>query len=106
MEYHGTIIQTGVRCKKIWFYKDCSDWLIVIKNSKIFSSYVKHFSIILFEKIVESWLTCVNKFSWKIKETKLVPASFSEFLELSWKKKKSIYLKKYDSFYSYNLSAL
>ena len=64
-----------------------SKWL-VIKNTKIFWSYVEHFWIFLCEKIIESWLVCVNKFKWSIKETKFVPASFSEFLELLWKKNK------------------
>ena len=41
---HGTIIRTGITCKKISCYM-CDSvcrWLIV-KNAKIFRSYVKHF---------------------------------------------------------------
>ena len=41
---HGTIIQTGITCKKILCYMcdSASRWPIV-KNAKIFQSYVKHF---------------------------------------------------------------
>ena len=41
---HGTIIRTGITCKKIPCYMSDSacSWFIV-KNVKIFHSYVKHF---------------------------------------------------------------
>ena len=41
---HGTIIRTGLTCKKISSYMHDSAyrWLIV-ENFKIFRSYVKHF---------------------------------------------------------------
>ena len=40
----GTIIRTGITCKKISCYirGSVSRWLIV-ENAKIFRSYVKHF---------------------------------------------------------------
>ena len=43
---HGTIIRAGITCKKIPCYMRDSvcRWLIV-KNLKIFRSYVKHFLI-------------------------------------------------------------
>ena len=48
------------------------------------------------KEIVESWLVYRNKFSWIIQimfpdrdnKTKLVPVSFSNFLELLWEKNK------------------
>ena len=44
---HGTIIRTGITCKKIPCYKDDSacSWVIV-KKAKIFWSYVKDFWIL------------------------------------------------------------
>ena len=41
---HGTIIRTGITCKKIPCYmrNSACRWLIV-ENAKIFRSYVKHF---------------------------------------------------------------
>ena len=41
---HGTIIQTGLTCKKIpcYMYDSASMWLIV-ENGKMFRSYIKHF---------------------------------------------------------------
>ena len=41
--FHGTMIQTGVACKKISCYIGDSAyrWLIV-ENANIFQSYVKH----------------------------------------------------------------
>ena len=43
---HGTIIQTGLTCKKIpcYMYDSASMWLIV-ENAKMFRSYIKHFWI-------------------------------------------------------------
>ena len=41
--YHGTLIRTGITCKKIPCYSACR-WFIV-KNVEIFWSYVKHFWI-------------------------------------------------------------
>ena len=41
--YHGTVIRTGMKCKKIRCYMRGSAcrWLIV-ENTKIFRGYVKH----------------------------------------------------------------
>ena len=41
---HGTKIRTGITCKKIscYMHDSACRWLIV-KNVKIFRSYVKHF---------------------------------------------------------------
>ena len=42
--YHGTIIRTGITCKKIPFYmRDSACRWFIVKKAKIFSSYVKHF---------------------------------------------------------------
>ena len=48
---HRTIIRTGITCKKIPCYKRDSAcrWLIV-ENTTIFRSYVKHFLIISHER--------------------------------------------------------
>ena len=38
---HGTIIRTGVTCKKIPFYmRDSANRWIIVENTKIFQSYV------------------------------------------------------------------
>ena len=62
---HGTIIRTGTTCKKIPCYmcESAFRWCIV-KNAKIFWSYVKHFLCVW--EIVESWLVYANKFLWII----------------------------------------
>ena len=92
---HGTIIRTVITYKKIRCYmRDSACRWLIVENCKIFRSYVKHFFHV--KEIVESWLAYVNKFSWiaqscflthtiKIQE-KIVPALFSYFLELFWRK--------------------
>ena len=41
---HGTIIRTGITCKKIPCYmRDSACRWFIVKKAKIFSSYVKHF---------------------------------------------------------------
>ena len=41
---HGIIIQTGITCKKIPCYmRDSACRWFIVKKSKIFQSYVKHF---------------------------------------------------------------
>ena len=44
LNYHGTIIRTGITCKKIPCYicDSACRWPIA-ENAKIFRSYVKHF---------------------------------------------------------------
>ena len=45
--YHGTIIRTGITCKKIPCYmRDSACWWSIVKKTKIFWSYVKHFWIL------------------------------------------------------------
>ena len=67
--------QTGITTKKISFYIHDSDYGgLIAKNGKIFWSYVKHkrkrnFYFSCIKEIIESWLVCINKFSWNIKET-------------------------------------
>ena len=44
--YHGTVIRTGIKCKKIFCYmRDSASRWFIVKNVKIFISYVKHFRI-------------------------------------------------------------
>ena len=44
MYIHGTIIPTGITCKKIPCYmRDSACRWFIIENAKIFRSYVKHF---------------------------------------------------------------
>ena len=41
---HGTIIRIGKTCKKIRSYmRDSACRWLIVKNAKIFRSYVKHF---------------------------------------------------------------
>ena len=41
---HGTIIRTGITCKKILCYmRDSACRWFIVENAKIFRSYVKHF---------------------------------------------------------------
>ena len=41
---HGTIIRTGITCKKIPCYmRDSACRWFIVENAKIFRSYVKHF---------------------------------------------------------------
>ena len=42
--YHGTIIRTGITCKKIPRYmRDSACRWFFVENAKIFRSYAKHF---------------------------------------------------------------
>ena len=44
MSNHGTIIRTGITCKKIHCYmRDSAYGWFIAENPKIFRSYVKHF---------------------------------------------------------------
>ena len=59
---HGTIIRTGITCKKIpCCMRDSACRWLIVEKVKIFPSYVKHFSHM--KEIVESRLVYVNKFS-------------------------------------------
>ena len=41
---HGTIIRTGITCKKIFCHmRDSACRWLIVENTKIFKSYVKHF---------------------------------------------------------------
>ena len=45
--YHGTVIRTGITCKKIPCYmRDSACRWFIVKKAKIFLSYVKHFWIL------------------------------------------------------------
>ena len=42
--HHGTIVRTGITCKKIPCYmRDSACRWFIVKKAKIFRSYVKHF---------------------------------------------------------------
>ena len=88
---HGAIIGTRITCKKMPCYtcdSACS-WLIV-ENAKIFRSYVKHFLIfprerncrVLIGLCKEVFMNHSIIFLDRDTKGKLVPASFSYFLEL------------------------
>ena len=79
----------------------------IVEIATIFRSYVNFFFFFPHVKeTVESWLVFVNKlFLGQDNKTKLVPASFSYFLELLCEKNK-FWLKKCDSYNCYNLSVL
>ena len=89
--YHGTIIQRGITCKKIPCYmRDLAFRWFNVENAKIFRSYVKHFLIFPREKncriliglCKEVFMNHPIMFLDGDNKTKLVPASFSYFLEL------------------------
>ena len=92
---HGTIIQTGISCKRGFCYicNSAYRWLIV-KNAEIFQSYVKDFWILPSEKncriLTVSWKWVIINHPIMLldryNKTKLVPSSFSYFLELLRKK--------------------
>ena len=84
---HGTIIQTGITCKKISFYiRDSASRWFIVKKGKIFWSYVKNVWILVVWENVEPWMPYAKKFlncptiflDWHDK-TQLVPAFFTCF---------------------------
>ena len=93
---YGTIIRTGIACKKISCYmcNSACRWLIV-ENDKNFKVMLKIFEFSHKKEILESWLVYVNIVSsnhvswlnWDNKKN-LVPASFSYVVELFREKNK------------------
>ena len=90
---HGTIIRTGITCKKIPGYMgDSACKRLIVRNVKIFQSYVKHFwifprkinCIILIGLYKQVFRNHLIMFLERHNKTKFVPASFSYFLELLW----------------------
>ena len=86
MFYHGTIIRTGITCKKIPCYmRDPACRWFIVKKIKISSSYAKHFWILagvrncrnLIGLGKQAFLNCPIIFLDGHDKTKLVPASFS-----------------------------
>ena len=60
---HGTIIRTGITCKKISCYmRDSACRWFIVKKAKIFWSYVKYFWILV--SVRKSWLVYANKLFW------------------------------------------
>ena len=92
---YGTIIRTGITSKKIFCYmrNSACRWLIV-ENARIFWSYVKTFWIfpreiycrILIGLCKQVFMNHPIMFLDRDNKTKLVPASFSYFLELNERK--------------------
>ena len=87
--YHGTIIRTGITCKKIPCYmRDSTCRWCIVKKAKIFWSYVKDFWIltgvrkcrILISLCNEAFLMCPTIFLDWYNKTKLVS-------DLHWKNK-------------------
>ena len=53
--HHGTIMQTGITCKKIGCYmRDSTCTRLIVEDAKIFRSYDKHFWVSHVKKIEES----------------------------------------------------
>ena len=94
---HGTIIRTGITCKKIpcYMHDSACRWFI-IENAKIIRSYVKHFWIfprerncrILIGLCKDVLMNHPIMFLDRDNKGKLVPAPFPYFLELLWEKSK------------------
>ena len=62
---HGTIIWRGMTCKKIPCYmRDSACRWFIVKKTKIFWSYVKHFWILAGVRNVKFWLVYANKLAW------------------------------------------
>ena len=93
----GALIVTGITCKKIPCHmRDSAYRWFIVENTKIFRSYVKHFLIFARERNC-GFLICLFKnvfmnhpimFLERDNKGKLVPASFSYFLELLREKNK------------------
>ena len=93
---HGIIIRTGMTRKKIPCYmRDSACRWCIVKKAKILWIYVKHFLILpgvrncrnLSGQCKQAFLNCPTIFLNRDNKTKLKPASFSCFLDFSWKKK-------------------
>ena len=110
--YHGTIIWTGIACKKIPYYMPGSAcrWFIV-KKAKMFRSYIKYFWILACVSKCRNWigqckqvfLNCPTIFLDWHNKAKLVPASFLAFKTFN---KKTRFLMKCYCFNRYNLFIL
>ena len=90
---HGTIIRTGITCKKVPCYmRDSACRWLIVNNVKIFKSFVKYFwtcprernCIILIGLCKWAFVNHLIIFLERHKKTKLMPTSFSYFLELLW----------------------
>ena len=95
VEYHGTIIWTGITCKKIPCYMhDSACRLFIVKKAKMLWSMLNIFKLSQVWKNVESWLVYANKLFWNCptmfldwhNNTKLLAASFFAFETFNEKK--------------------
>ena len=108
---HGTKIRTGITRKRVTCYMRYSacSWCIV-KNAKIFWSYVEQFWIFQRERNCRILIVYAIKFSWitfLTEKTKNESSAsfFFLFFELLWENNK-FQLKTYDRFSRFNFSAL
>ena len=92
---HGIIIRTGIACQKIPCYmRDSACRWFIVENANIFRIYVEHFWIfprerncrILIGLCKEVLMNHPIMLLDRDNKGKLVPASFSYFLELLWEK--------------------
>ena len=61
--HHGTIIWTGITCKKIFCnMRDSACRWFIVEKAKIFWSYI--FEFLLVWENVKSWLVYANKLFW------------------------------------------
>ena len=62
---HGTIIQTGITCKKFLCYmRDSACRWFIVKKAVLFWNYVNYFEALGVWQNVESWLVYANKLVW------------------------------------------
>ena len=63
--YHGTIIRTGITCKKIlWYRCDSACRWFIVKKLKYFEVMLNIFEFSLVWRNVVSWLVYANKLVW------------------------------------------
>ena len=87
--YHGTIIRTGITCKKIpcHVHDSACRWFIV-KKAKIFWSYVKHFWVPTCVRKCRILTGLCNNLFWIAQQyflTNIIKQSYYQLLFLSFK---------------------
>ena len=87
--YHGTIIRTGITCKKIpcYVHDSACRWFIV-KKAKIFWSYVKHFWVPTCVRKCRILTGLCNNLFWIAQQyflTNIIKQSYYQLLFLSFK---------------------
>ena len=87
--YHGTIIRTGITCKKTpcYVHDSACRWFIV-KKAKIFWSYVKHFWVPTCVRKCRILTGLCNNLFWIAQQyflTNIIKQSYYQLLFLSFK---------------------